>query len=215
MTGSLQLLESFVAQINVQTKAIVDLIVFTLVVTIFTVVIFRYYGKGGESYTKRIKKYFSNQHISKWLLKCLYAIVLLFVAHYLINSMLTPFIEPYYNGRYANILKVSRHAEGVKYVSMVVHALVMVIGFQPLFALWKGSKTSLLFWFGFPLFIILALQPFVFNLHWPLGFRFPLFIEETLIMYIHAIILVHLFYVPDEAHKEEEILESKLSMSNW
>ncbi|MCR6096449.1 hypothetical protein HXA31_06410 [Salipaludibacillus agaradhaerens] len=215
MTGSLQLLESLVAQINVQPKAIVDVIVYTLVITSFTVLIFRYYGKGAESYTKRIKNYFSHQHISKWLLKCIYAIFLLFIAHYLINSMLTPFIEPYYNGRYTNILKMSHHAGDVKYVSMLTHALVMVVGFQPLFALWKGSKTSLLFWFGFPLFIILAFQPFIFNVHWPLGFRFPLFIEETLIMYIHAIILVHLFYVPDETHKEEELVKSKLSLSNW
>ncbi|UTR14693.1 hypothetical protein MM221_19450 [Salipaludibacillus sp. LMS25] len=212
MTGSLQVLEYLIAQLNVHSKAIAGHIIYTLAVSTVTLFVFNYYGDGEERYTKRLRLYFSHQSFLKWLFKCIYAIFLLFAAHYLINSMLVPFIEPYYNERYVNILKVPYNTQTVKYVAMATHAVIMVVGFIPLFALWKGSKTSLLFWFGFPLFLTLAVQPFIFNPHWPLGFRFPLFIEETLIMSIHAIILVYLFYVADDTHKEEELLENKLNV---
>lgn len=155
------------------------------------------------------KSYFESRTTLQWLMRIGTATVLLFTTYYLLNHLMFPFIEPYYSMSSSAFI-LSENSLMISSAGMFIHALLMLIVFLPLFALWKGSKSSLLFWLGFPLFLLIAMQSFVLYSEWPLGFRFPLFVHLTLTMYIQAIILVQIFYKP----KGEEI-EDQLFPAIW
>lgn len=171
------------------------------IITAFFISIFNRNNRS-KGFFIQIKQYVERRTPLNWFMRIIIAVILLFVTYFLLNELIFPFIEPYYDGHPAKFLEGITN--GKPYVNrkwMWVQSLLIVIIFFPLFALWRGSKSSLLFWVGFPLFLICALGPFFVNFTWPLGFRFTLLVEMTAIMYTQSFIIVHLFYLP----REEEI----------
>lgn len=197
LTGGIQATVHTVLQTGERMGALLSVSVFISFVTAFMIMcLFDFSGESHEKYKEQIKTYFNQRDPLNWIARVVCGGFFLFITYYLINSMVSPFMEPYYGSYSHDFLVEVKNVEAVKRISMMLQAGMMVLGFIPLFALWKGSKSSLLLWFGFPLFIAVALQPFLFYFQWPFGFRFPMFIQMTLIMYIQSIIVVHLFYMP-------------------
>ncbi|AOM82867.1 hypothetical protein [Salisediminibacterium beveridgei] len=162
-------------------------------------------GRENTPVLESFKAYFESRTTLQWVMRIVTATVLLFTTYFLLNYLMFPFIEPYYSMSSSAFI-LSENSFMISSAGMFVHALLMLIVFLPLFALWKGSKSSLLFWLGFPLFLLIAMQSFVLYSEWPLGFRFPLFVHLTLTMYIQAIILVQLFYKPKGEEIEDQLL---------
>ncbi|ADH99572.1 hypothetical protein [Salisediminibacterium selenitireducens] len=153
------------------------------------------------------KNYYESRPPFQWGLRVLSAIGLMVITYFALNHLIFPFLEPYYSMSSSNF-HFTDNGSYVSSAGMFIHALVMLVVFLPVFALWRGSKSSLLFWLGFPLFLLVALQTFVLYNEWPLGFRFPLFVHLTLTMYIQAIVLVHLFYEPTGEEQEEKVFQA-------
>lgn len=156
---------------------------------------------------KALKKYYESRPAYQWGLRILSAIGLMVITYFALNHLIFPFLEPYYSMSSSGF-HFDNSGSYVSSAGMFIHALIMLVVFLPIFALWRGSKSSLLFWLGFPLFLLVALQTFVLYNEWPLGFRFPLFVHLTLTMYIQAIVLVHLFYEPTEDEQEDKLFHA-------
>ncbi len=205
LTGGIQGLIHYIMQTGVQVESVfivsggISLTTAILMVKGFPII----HGDP-QPYFKQMNDYFKRRSLFDWTARILSAGAFMFVTYYLMNSMIFPFVEPYYDKESTHFLAYYGNFEAIKRTAMVTHSAMMILAFIPLFALWKGSKSSLLFWFGFPLFIVVALQPFILYFQWPLGFRFPILIQMTMIMYIQAIILVQLFYLPADKNYEEE-----------
>ena len=155
---------------------------------------------GTGNYISEVKMYFRAHTLRNWAVRFVFAGLLMSLAYMMVTQLIFPFIEPYYED--ANFLYEPGWTERMKLVAVMGHAALMFFVFLPVFALWKGSKTSLLFWIGFPLFLIVATQPFILFDQWPLGFRFPVFIHLSLTTYIQTIILVQLLYVSKDQDEE-------------
>lgn len=153
------------------------------------------------------KNYYESRPPYQWGFRVLSAIGLMVITYFALNHLIFPFLEPYYSMSSSNF-HFTDNGSYISSAGMFIHALVMLIVFLPVFALWRGSKSSLLFWLGFPLFLLVALQTFVLYNEWPLGFRFPLFVHLTLTMYIQAIVLVHLFYEPTGEEQEDKVFHA-------
>jgi len=200
LTGGIQGLIHYIMQTGMQVESMLIVSGVVSLTTAFLMIKgFPSVPNEPQPYFEQIRSYFEKRSAFDWVVRILAGGTFMFVSYYLMNSMIFPFVEPYYDQSSLHL-----HFEAIKRTAMVTHSAVMLLAFLPLFALWKGSKSSLLFWFGFPLFIVVALQPFILYFQWPLGFRFAIFIQTTLIMYIQAIILVHLFYLPTDKRFEED-----------
>lgn len=149
----------------------------------------------------KFKLYLRERSVGDWFLRVTLGILFLFVTFFLMHEMIFPFLEPYYNSQSSAF-----YIEGSRQINqnaMLFHSIVLLFVLLPLFALWTDSKSSLLFWVGFPIFLIVAVLPFIMYSYWPMGFRFPIFIEMTATLYIQSMILVHLFYIPNNKDVKE------------
>lgn len=206
LTGGIQGLIHFIMQTGVQVESVLIISGFVSFTTALLMIKgFPIVHNNPQPYFQQIVYYFSRRSAFDWFARFFAGGAFMFITYYLINSMILPFIEPYYDQNSTHFLPYYDNFEAIKRTAMLTHSAMMLLAFMPLFALWKSSKSSLLFWFGFPLFIVVALQPFILYFQWPLGFRFPIFIQTTMIMYIQAIILVQLFYIPTDKRFEDDV----------
>lgn len=130
----------------------------------------------------------------KWIIKFLIGWFIFLPIYYLANRLIGPFVEPFYSdlSNYdASVLSFY----SMFFLKIIIGALFLIT-LMPIFILWQESKTSLLFWLGFPIFVQAAVFPSIVELWLPLGMRFPYLIQYTVITYLIAIIFVQLFYVP-------------------
>ncbi|SER40432.1 hypothetical protein SAMN05444126_1014 [Salisediminibacterium halotolerans] len=146
----------------------------------------------------KLKQYAASVNKLTLSIRMFVAFLLMFSAYYLMSVLFFPFIEPHYN---ENIILYSNAAfEMSPVVAMLLHAVVVLVVTLPVIACWNGTKNSLLFWLGFPLFLIVAVHWLIFYGGWSGGFRFPVFIHLTLTLYLQAIILLHALYVSDDQY---------------
>ncbi|PYZ94578.1 hypothetical protein CR194_03330 [Salipaludibacillus keqinensis] len=204
LTGGAQGLIHIIMHTEVNVLVLLGLSGFTsLIISTMMIVVFPASLKKRQSYIDQLRRYYKRRPLMNWIIRMTCGMFFLFITYYLLNSMIFPFIEPYYLSSGTPFLVQEGNYQAIERAAMATYSLMMIVAFIPLFALWKGSKSSLLFWFGFPLFVLVALQPFLLFFHWPLGFRFPIFIQTTLVIYIQTIILVQMFYLPSEYQEEE------------
>lgn len=146
---------------------------------------------------EKLTDYFKYKNLKKWLFGYVIATISFALIYYLTSWLISPFIEPFYNdlGNYygENIFNFYT----LLLAKIIVGALFVLV-LMPIFVLSKMSKTSLLFWIGFPIFMQAAVYPTSVEVWLPLGMRFPFLIQQTVLTYLMAIILVQLFYVPNE-----------------
>ncbi|WP_416149782.1 hypothetical protein ACM26V_01930 [Salipaludibacillus sp. HK11] len=210
LTGAIQGLVHYVMQTEVLFESLLITSIFVSITSAALIIKgFQKSSSETKPYFQQIYRFFNQRHPFDWAVRILAGGILLFITYYLMSSMIFPFIEPYYNQKSFHF---GLYFESKKRMAMVTHSVLMILGFIPIFALWRGSKSSLLFWLGFPLFIVVALQPFILYIHWPLGFRFPIFIQTTMIIYIQTIILVQLLFIPTTGNEEDRF--SKFLWSN-
>ncbi|OIJ15765.1 hypothetical protein BKP35_01885 [Anaerobacillus arseniciselenatis] len=148
--------------------------------------------------------YFKFRSNKNWFFRFFIAWICFVPIYYFTSWLLSPFIEPYYSEIGGEVLVVFNFYTTV-IIKFVIGALLVAI-LMPIFILWKRSKTSLLFWVGFPIFMLAAVYSSLIQFWFPTGIRFPYLIQYTVICYLIAIIFVQLFYVPDE----NEIIDDHL-----
>lgn len=152
---------------------------------------------GEGSIFEKVEAYYRYRNFKKWMIRFIIATVSFAGIYYLTTLLISPFVEPFYNDLGNSVVNV-RSIYIVFLVNLIVGALFS-LALMPIFILWKRSKTSLLFWVGFPIFIQAAVFPSSVEVWLPLGMRFPYLIQQMVITYLMAIILVQLFYVPCES----------------
>lgn len=192
----------FSTGINVESMSVMAIII-SFVTALLVSLLFR-----GTTSPKPVlytfKMYLQERSFVDWVLRISLAIFFLFVTYFLMHEMIFPFLEPYYISQSSAF-----YIEGSREINqraMLIHSILLLFVLLPLFALWNDSKSSLLFWVGFPIFLIVAVLPFIMYSYWPMGFRFPILIEMTATLYIQSMILVHLFYVPSNKGIEESTM---------
>ncbi|MDG5787530.1 hypothetical protein QA612_08485 [Evansella sp. AB-P1] len=146
--------------------------------------------------------YFKQRSLVDWGIRTIVSLTLLFASYYLMDKLIFPFLEPLYYQQ-SSVINQYQYNETYNIFGMLIHSIFFIILTIPVFALWRASKSSLLFWIGFPIFFMVAVMPFFINTDWPLSFRFPIFIEMTAILFLQSIILVQLFYMDVHIHKRE------------
>lgn len=212
LTGGIQSLVHYIMQTGVQVESVLITSVIVSTTTAFLMIKgFPVVSSEPQPYFQQIGDYFSRRSGIDWFARFLAGGMFMFITYYLMNSMIFPFVKPYYEQSSTLLSPYYENFEAIRRTAMITHSAMMLLAFIPLFALWKGTKSSLLFWVGFPLFIIVALQPFILYFQWPLGFRFPILIQTMMIMYIQSIILVQLFYLPTDKRLEDAYNDSQWS----
>lgn len=148
-------------------------------------------------FIEKLTDYFRYKSWKKWLLGYAIAAISFALIYHLTTWLIFPFIEPFYNdlGNYYGINISSLY---LLFLAKIIVGAMFVIVLMPIFVLSEMSKTSILFWIGFPIFMQAAIYPTSVEVWLPLGIRFPFLIQQTVITYLMAIILVQLFYVPSE-----------------
>lgn len=205
LTGGIQALVHYIMQTGVQVESVlITSVIVSTTTALLMIKGFPVVSNEPQPYFQQISDYFSRRSGIDWVARILAGGTFMFITYYLMNSMIFPFVKPYYELSSTLFSPYYENFEANRRTAMITHSAMMLLAFIPLFALWKGSKSSLLFWVGFPLFIVVALQPFILYFQWPLGFRFPILIQTMMIMYIQAIILVQLFYLPTDKRLEDD-----------
>lgn len=160
---------------------------------------------------QKLIDYISYLNKKQLSLRLFLALLLLFLSYYFMSTLLFPFIEPYYANEtilFYSVISLEATSVG----AMLIHAVVVILITLPVIISWNGTKNSLLFWLGFPMFLVVAVHWLIFYGGWPIGFRFPVFIHLTLTLYIQAIIVLHTLYVYDDEQEEEKLYRSYSSI---
>lgn len=155
--------------------------------------------KKTASLAANMKTYFRNKKPMNWVVRIGFGGISFIAIYYLAYWFIAPFVEPFYIDVDMNQSSLLITNLYVKIAMKFIIGLLFVIILLPIFILWSRSKTSLLFWVGFPIFVQGAVYPSVVELWLPLGLRFPYLIQYTVVMYLMAIVLVQLFFVPEES----------------
>ncbi len=145
---------------------------------------------------KKAEEYFKFRSKKGWLIRFLIGWLSFIPIYYFTNWLITPFIQPYYSDLGDGVL-INVNIYTTTFIKLCLSALFVAV-LMPIFILWQRSKTSLLFWIGFPIFVQAAVYSSLVQLWFPSGIRFPYLIQYTVITYLMAIIFVQLFFVPDE-----------------
>ena len=141
----------------------------------------------GPSLNKQLRYYFRNTTYQRWAIRFIVGWLLFLPVCYLTNWLISPFIEPFDTSfTYPISSRLS-----IKLLS----GLLFVIAILPIFIRWSESKTSILFWVGFPVFLQVAVYPAVVEFWLPMAVRFPYLIQFTVISFVISIFYVQLFYV--------------------
>jgi hypothetical protein len=153
--------------------------------------------KIGEPFIYQLKNYLINCKFKRWWLRFIIGSVIFVVIFYFTNWLIAPFLQQY------NTTLTHHIPNGVlvKFLAGVLYALTIL----PIFIRWKETKTSILYWIGFPIFLQIAVYPAVVEFWLPMGLRFPYLIQYTVISFLLAIFYVGLFYVP----KESEVIDDQ------
>ncbi|MBB5173619.1 hypothetical protein [Texcoconibacillus texcoconensis] len=151
---------------------------------------------------RRMMNYFRTRSFKSWGIRSIATLIFMFLTFYAIDLLVRPFIETFYTSSNDHDVFVESLSEWGRSQFMLLQSLFLLLVTAPIFALWRGSKSAILFWIGFPLFVLLAVVPFFEMAEIvPFGFRFTIFIEITAVVFMQSIILVQFFYVPIENGK--------------
>ncbi len=150
------------------------------------------------SFLQQLKWYFQNTRYEIWFIKFLLGWLVFIPISYFTNLLILPFLEQYS----PNIVQSDSH---MVWLLKLFMGGVFVLVTLPIFIRWTYSKTALLSWIGFPIFLQIAVSPALVEFWLPIGFRFPVFIQNTVISLLMAIFYVHLYFIP----KEDEIIDDQ------
>ncbi|WNF38109.1 hypothetical protein RJD24_06690 [Bacillaceae bacterium IKA-2] len=151
-----------------------------------------------SSLVEKSTNYFKFKNLKKWLIGYVVASISFALIYYLTNWLILPFIEPFYSDLGNNYGRDIYNFYHLLFAKLIVGGLFVLV-LMPIFVLSTMSKTSLLFWIGFPIFVQAAVYPTSVEVWLPLGIRFPFLIQQMVITYFMAIMLVQLFYLPSES----------------
>ncbi|MCT8138979.1 hypothetical protein H1D32_15425 [Anaerobacillus sp. CMMVII] len=173
-------------------RGILPAFFFSLLVTLFWKP-----GIVGASFQKELKNYLKSICIRKWLKRLFVGWSMFVPIVFFTNWLISPFLELYNTTAIQNVPKVI--------IMSIFVSIFFVLTILPIFIRWRDTKTSLLYWVGFPIFIQTAVFPALVEFWLPIGVRFPYFIQYMVISFMLAIIYVHLLYVP----KANEVIDDQ------
>ncbi|QOY35759.1 hypothetical protein AWH56_024385 [Anaerobacillus isosaccharinicus] len=151
----------------------------------------------GKPFIEQLRYYFRNTSFQRWAMKFLIGWLIFLPVCYLTNWLISPFIEPFdvsFTYPISNRLSIK-----------LISGLLFVITILPIFIRWNESKTSILFWIGFPIFLQIAVYPAVVEFWLPMTVRFPNLIQYTVISFVMSIFFVQLFYVL----RDDEVIDDQ------
>lgn len=153
--------------------------------------------KVGDPFAVMMRNYVKNTNFKGWSLRILIGWFMFVAMLYFTDWLISPFLEPYESAVTLNIPSVIV----IKFLAGILFILLVL----PIFARWRESKTTLLFWVGFPIFLQVAVFPALVSYWLPMGVRFPYLIQYMVISFLMSILYVQLFYFP----KENEVIDDQ------